>query len=249
MNDVLLTGWEGTVGSSLLEYLKGKGMEVTCFEGDIRDNSAWEAYKTQKWKGVIHLAAIPGVRQSFEDPELYFDHNVNGTQQALDFSEKFAGKMLYASSSNAYEWYGNPYATTKKMNEVQARSKNAIGMRFHTVWPGRPDMLFKRLLNKEVAYINENHYRDWVHIDDLCNAIWTIWINFESMVNPYPVVDIGTGHMYSVSDVARIMGFQGEYRSVDPKGERRHTKANIEPLLKFGWTPTRNIINEAGNYK
>jgi len=39
------------------------------------------------------------------------------------------------------------------------------------------------------------------------------------------------------------MGFDGEYRSENPQGERVHTKANIEYLLKLGWTPQRNILN------
>lgn len=246
--DILLTGWEGTVGSSLLEHLTNRGENVTCFEGDIRDKSAWEQYKTQHWN-IIHLAAIPGVRASFEDPEMYYDHNVNGTARMLEFADKWANKTLYASSSNAYEWYGNPYASTKKMNEIQASGSRAIGMRFHTVWPGRPDMLFKKLLNKEVTYINEHHYRDWIHVDDLCAGICTIYDNFDSMLLQYPVVDIGTGHAYPVSEVARLMGYDGEYVKEAPRGERTVTKANIEPLLKFGWTPKRNIINEAGDYK
>jgi UDP-glucuronate 4-epimerase len=247
--NILLTGWEGTVGSSLLEFLKLKGQHVTCFEGDIRDKDAWEQYKTKQWNGLIHLAAIPGVRKSFENPEEYYDNNVNGTARAFEFADKWVDKTLYASSSNAYEWYGNPYASTKKMNEIQAVGRRAIGMRFHTVWPGRPDMLFKKLLNKEVTYINQHHYRDWIHIDDLCEGIWTIWSNFESMIDPYPVVDIGTGHAYPVAEVARLMGYDGEYVTEAPRGERTVTKANIEPLLEFGWTPKRNIINEASDYK
>lgn len=246
-----MTGTEGTVGSSLLKFMREKNYEIVEFQGDIRDKAAWNVYDYGGgyWDGVIHLAAIPGVRRSFKEPEYYFDVNVNGTQNALDFARRCNAKILYASSSNAYEWWGNPYAATKKMNEIQAQHYNAIGMRFHTVWPGRPDMLFMKLLNKEVTYVNENHYRDWIHIDDLCEAILIIFEKFYILKKDYSVLDIGTGHATPVSEVARVMGFDGEYRLENPTGERVITKANIEPLLSVGWTPKRNILNEASNFK
>lgn len=247
--NILITGWEGTVGSHLLRYLEDEGHNVTCFKGDIREPHAWKTYETRIWHALIHLAAIPGVRRSFEEPELYYDHNVNGTGLAFQFADSFAEKTLYASSSNAYEWWGNPYAATKKMNEIQAMGRKAIGMRFHTVWPGRPDMLFKKLANNEVTYINMNHHRDWIHISDLCKAILMLLQNFDTVLENNPVVDIGTGNAYSVAEVAKQMGFVGEYRLDNPKGERVHTKANINPLLDIGWKPERIITNEAGNFK
>ena len=246
---ILLTGWEGTVGSHLLKYLKNKDYEVTTFEGDICEWDNWIKYVDRKWDGLIHLAAIPGVRRSFEEPEFYYKNNVEGTANAIEFADTVCNKMLYASSSNSYEWWGNPYAATKRMNELQAKGHRAVGMRFHTVWPGRPDMLFQKLVNDEVTYINENHYRDWIHVDDLCEAICTIYENFDIILKSDPVIDIGTGHSTPVAEVARVMGFDGEYRKVDPAGERKKTQANVEPLLKLGWTPKRNILNEARNFK
>ena len=124
--NILITGWEGTVGGHLLRYLEDEGHNVTCFKGDIREPHAWKTYETKIWHALIHLAAIPGVRRSFEEPELYYDHNVNGTGLAFQFADSFVEKTLYASSSNAYEWWGNPYAATKKMNEIQAMGLSLI---------------------------------------------------------------------------------------------------------------------------
>ncbi|HAW03321.1 MAG TPA: hypothetical protein DCW83_01465 [Saprospirales bacterium] len=244
---ILLTGWEGCVGSNLSKFLENKGNTVVHFDGDIVQWSEWHKYNKytgDKWDMLIHLAAIPGVRRSFEEPEFYYENNVVGTENALKFGDLFCKKVLYASSSNAYEWWGNPYAATKKMCELLAtKSSNAKGMRFHTVWPGRDDMLYKKLEKKEVTYINSQHYRDWIHIDDLCAAIWTISINW-SMIDE-TVLDIGTGKAFRVLDMAQnIFNYEGEIRDENPKGERIKTQANVDYLYRLGWSPKKSILDE-----
>lgn len=246
---ILLTGWEGCVGSALSTYLKADGHTIEHFDGDIRDWQKWIPYVGEKWDALIHLAAIPGVRKSFEIPEEYYDHNVNGTTNALAFGSMVCAKHLYASSSNAYEWYGNPYAATKKMCEVAAeRHPNAKGMRFHTVWPGRDDMLFKKLSRGEVSYINANHYRDWIHIDDLCNAILTILTNWGNIDKK--VLDIGTGTTFNVLEMAeQVFGWTGEIRYENPAGERVKTQADVDYLYELGWKPEKDIFNEGIDFK
>lgn len=244
---VLITGSDGMIGSRLTKYLTEKydqgPDQVDQFEGEISNPIAWQKYQGIDYDFVIHLAGQAGVRTSFEDPDGYFRTNVDGTQCALDFAEQCGAKTLYASSSNAYEWWGNPYAATKKINEVQARGKQAIGMRFHTVWPGRDDMLFRKLERNEVEYININHTRDFIHVWDLIQAIQILIDRFNVVIKTDPVVDIGTGQSVSILDVARMYGFDGEERSENPAGEREKTEADVNWLLKLGWEPEYNILN------
>jgi len=240
---ILLTGAAGCVGSHLLTFLQDRKARVTCFAGDIREWQEWSRYLDTKWDYLIHLAAIPGVRRSFEEPEFYYDNNVNGTHNALTFGRMACERVLYASSSNAYEWWGNPYAATKKMCEEIARvdGRRFKGMRFHTVWPGRDDMLYKKLERGEVSYINANHHRDWIHVDDLCEAIWTIMSNFNDIRER--VLDIGTGQAFNVLEMAeKRFQWEGEIRTENPKGERIKTRANVQYLYDLGWTPKNNII-------
>lgn len=243
---VLVTGSDGMVGSHLVDKLKSKGYTVIPFGDDknILNWSDWCSIEDDDIHFIIHLAALAGVLPSFEDPEKYYDVNVNGTRNMLEFAEcQNNVKILYASSSNAYEWWGNPYAATKKMNEIQCEDYFSIGMRFHTIWPGRQDMLYRKLENGEVTYINRGHYRDFVHVDDVTDAICILIANFDVAEIKQNVYDIGTGHATPVEEVARVMGFDGEYRDDNPPGERVHTKANIEALLKLGYTPKWNILN------
>ena len=240
---VLVTGSDGMVGSRLVKFLKNSDCTVYEFgeDRDVRSRRDWQTYRGLDFDYIIHLAALAGVRPSFDNPELYYDVNVNGTRNMLEFAKSNESRILYASSSNAYEWSGNPYATTKKMNEIQCENYPAIGMRFHTIWPGRDDMLFKKLKRGEVTYINNNHYRDFIHVDDIIQAIWILMKRFVDV--EHKVVDIGTGHVVPVREVAEVMGYKGEYVDENPTGERVHTKANIEPLLRLGFTPKWNILD------
>ena len=258
--NILITGAEGCVGSRLKEVFEENGYVVTAFEGDVRLWSDWAKYSEPsgssnrtilrpEWDGLIHLAAIAGVRRSFDEPEFYYDNNVNGTRNALNFADQFCNKHMYASSSNAYEWWGNPYAATKKMCEVMAVDyPQSKGMRFHTVWPGREDMLYRKLQKGEVTYINNNHWRDWIHREDLCNAILTIYQNWDKVDKK--VLDIGTGKTFRVAEMAKtIFGFDGEFRDENPKGERVKTQADVEYLYNLGWKPTKDILDESMHTK
>jgi nucleoside-diphosphate-sugar epimerase len=238
MMSVLLTGADGMIGSHLKKYLRGEGYNVIEFEGDVCDPDNWKRYTKTDY--LIHLAAFAGVRLSVEKPQVFYHNNVFGMKNAIKYVKRTKTKFLYASSSNAKEWWSNPYATTKIMNELQAEELEwSVGMRFHTVWPGRDDMLYKMLERKEVTYINGNHYRDFIHVDDLCSGILTIMDNYGKVDR---IVDIGTGHATPVLEVAKKFGFDGEVRYTPTPHERVKTCADIEYLLRLGWTPTRNIL-------
>lgn len=246
---VIITGTEGCVGSHLTQFLRARNIEVVEFQGDITSWDDWMGYAHTKFDILIHLAAIAGVRRSFSEPEFYYHNNVNGTDNALAFGSMVCDKVLYASSSNAYEWWGNPYAATKMMCEVLGRHHdNAKGMRFHTVWPGRDDMLYKKLSKGEVEYINGNHSRDWIHVNDLCNAILTVIENWSTIDKK--VLDFGTGNTFNVLEMAQtIFNWTGEIRDENPQGERVKTQADVQYLYDLGWKPEKDILDESCHTK
>jgi len=238
MKTVLLTGAEGMIGSYLKEYLIENDYSVTSFEGDVCNQKEWNKYDRHDY--VIHLAAFAGVRDSINNPERFYDNNVGGMECAVNFVQGTKTKFLYASSSNAKEWWTNPYAATKKMNELQAQAlSRSVGMRFHTVWPGREDMLYRMLEQGRVKYINAEHFRDFIHVEDLCSAIFTIMKNYNKIDS---VVDIGTGLTVPVLLLAQKFGFEGEIRYDATPNERKVTVADIEYLTKLDWKPTKDIL-------
>ena len=230
-----MTGHHGYIGSHLAPYLEEKGHIVYGYNGDVRKfNSRYHRYGFDM---VIHLAALVGVRKSLDEQEEYWDVNVNGTKAVFDWCKEHNAKCLYASSSNAIEWWTNPYAMTKKVNEHDG--KDFVGFRPHTVFPGREDMLYDRMKNnpKSVKYINSQHCRDWTHIEDLCSGLFTLIENYDIIVGK--VIDIGTGESISLKEVAAKMMpmYAPQINFANPPHERVTTCADTTILKELGWTP------------
>lgn len=126
---------------SLAQEGKWKG-EFHFVKGDIRDRELIrDLFAQYAFDGVIHLAAMAGVRVSIDDPGLYYDVNVKGTLALLDGAvgrlntarvNKPAPTFVFASTSSVY---GNtkivpfvpedqcdrplaPYAASKRASEL-----------------------------------------------------------------------------------------------------------------------------------
>jgi UDP-glucuronate 4-epimerase len=145
---------------------------------------------------VCHLAARAGVRASLENPLLYTDVNIRGTQNMLESAKEHGVRdFIFASSSSVY---GNtkeipfteeqridepisPYAATKKATELLAYTyhhqygMHCTALRYFTVYGpwGRPDMslyLFTKAILEEKPIDVYNHgkmKRDFTFIDDI----------------------------------------------------------------------------------
>ncbi len=172
--------------------------------GDIRDASFLEncGKKNQfnQDTTLVHLAAMAGVRPSIQNPSLYVDVNVVGTQNLFELCRKFGmTKVVYASSSSVYgesktvpfseeQSVDNPispYAATKKSNELMAHTyfhlfnMTMIGLRFFTVYGARqrPDLAihkFARMISTGEAipfYGDGSTRRDYTFIDDIIDGV------------------------------------------------------------------------------
>ena len=163
---VLVTGGAGFVGSTLVDRLLAEGREVVVLDGfdpfyaealkrenlaaamgarnfrlevgDLRDPAA-VARAVEGCDGVVHLAALAGVRPSLERPAEYADVNVRGTAIVAEAMLR-AGvrRMVFASSSSVYgereqasgpfresdpvERPVSPYAATKRAGELLLHS-------------------------------------------------------------------------------------------------------------------------------
>ena len=186
---------------------------------------------------VIHLAGKSGLRGSVTDPGPYWTHNVEASRKL--FTAFKNTKILYASSSSAYEPGLNPYAASKFMVE-QIAPDNALGMRFHTVYSNTPrqGMFLDKLLKGELKYITD-HSRDFIHIEDLCDAIELILDK-----DLTGIIDIGNGESIPIQSLAS--GWPIHLNTVH---ERKVTKANIEILQNLGFKPKYNIKKFLTNKK
>ena len=90
-----------------LNYLSKKwGKErVRFIRGDIRDKELINSLvSNSNIKGCIHLAALKSVPNSFTNPDLYLDVNVNGTKTLLDAISGFGiEKFIFSSTAAVYK--------------------------------------------------------------------------------------------------------------------------------------------------
>ena len=239
MNDlkVLVTGHKGFIGKHVFDFLS----DIFDVDGLDRpdDIENFVDVGCADYDIIIHLAAYAALRDSVDNPEKFWENNVEKSKPIFDYCRKYNTRLLYASSAGAYGWWRNPYAMTKKVNELMA-PPNSVGMRFFNVWAeegSRDDMLYEMLKQGTAKYITR-HKRDWVHVHDVVRAIcYLIPDKFRG------VLDIGTGTNYSVLQLAERMGRGDLPIKEDTPGEPDSLCADITQLTKLGWFPTIDIMS------
>ncbi len=159
-----------------LAQLEGKP-GFTFHRLDITDRPALErsTFHVQRFDAVINLAARAGVRQSVENPWVYFETNVTGTLNLLELCREYGvRKFILASTSSLYgsaqrssvptfqpfredmntDGPLSPYAASKKAAEALCYTYHylygvdVIVLRYFTVYgpAGRPDMSLFRFV-------------------------------------------------------------------------------------------------------
>ena len=232
--NILLTGSEGFVGSNLKTYLENSvDANIHCLDLQFGDDLL-TCILPDNIDLVIHLAGLSGVRQSLDNPTEYWKQNVIVTQRIFDSYKD--SRIMYASSSTAKEPWRNPYAFSKFSLEQLAPEKS-LGMRFTTTYGpnAREKMLIPSIIRNDVDYINIDHSRDFIHIEDLCRAIITLIDK-----NEYGILDIGTGVTNKLTDIMEYckMSYRG---AIGSEIERKDNKADTSNLTKYGWKPKINL--------
>jgi nucleoside-diphosphate-sugar epimerase len=88
-------------------------------------------------------------------------------------------------------------------------------------------MFFDKLLNNKLEYVTR-HYRDFVHLHDVIDAI-NILIEANHV---YGVLDIGTGTPVKIQDLVSNLPIQ-----MSTPTERQYTCANLEKMKALGYKP------------
>ncbi len=162
-------------------------------EGDVAQLAG------EKFDGIINLAARAGVRASVDNPWLFYETNLMGTLNLLEFCRKNGvSKFLLASTSSIYganpkyptpETESSseplqPYAASKKAAEVLAHSYHYLHsidvsvVRYFTVYgpAGRPDLAMFRfcqwISEGRPVRVNGNgeQSRGFTYLDDIARG-------------------------------------------------------------------------------
>lgn len=232
--NILITGHKGYIGSRLFSELS-LSHKVTGIDKKDGEDLLFCNFPHEHFDAIIHLAGLSGVRESIKDPSAYWMNNIEASRRLFEAYPDT--RILYASSSSAYEPDLNPYAASKfVLEELAERYPNTLGMRFHTVYSDscpRENMFFNKLLNGTLEYVT-SHYRDFVHLNDVISAIKILLL--QPKVNG--TIDIGTGNPIKIQDLARELPVR-----LNTPGERQFTCADTEKLKLLGWKPKYSVEN------
>jgi UDP-glucuronate 4-epimerase len=256
---ILVTGGAGFIGSHLCEHLLKMNHQVVCvdnfnsfyypgikernissvknnkgfslFKADIRNRDELaDILKKSKPELIIHLAAMPGVRPSIENPFLFFDVNVTGTLVVLETMRSFGiNKMIFASSSSVYgnnskvpfsesdpvENQISPYASSKRACELLCYTYHSLYkfdifcLRFFTVYGPRqrPDLAIHKftsriLENKPIQVFGDgNTSRDYTYISDIIDGIY----NSVTRLKGFDIYNLGESRTISLSNMIETL--------------------------------------------
>lgn len=294
----IVTGGAGFIGSNLVDLLIEENHEVividnfssgkkeNCnekakyFELDISDYSNFEDLKSilQGADGIFHLAALPRVQESIDNP-LHFEKNntlstINILKACADVNIK---RLVYSASSSAY---GNtmqlpskeedpvdpisPYAMQKYYGEVACKmfanvyGIETVSLRYFNVYGERQSLegayalvmcvFARQRLNNEPLTIRG----DGEQRRDFTHVKDIARANLLAMhsdkVGSGEVINIGNSDNRSVNQIAEMIG--GPTVNVDPVVEPRETLAdNSKAKDLLGWSPVIIIEEWVPKYK
>lgn len=268
--NILLIGYTGFIGKVLNEQLKKNSLNYNIFYFDsknhrIEDKSSLSNYDFLNINHVFHLAGKSSVIESWSSTHDFFQTNVIGTINILEFCKRnkcnltFLSSYLYGipKSLPIYETAPlkcmNPYAQTKYLSELNcdfyAKNYNieiVILRLFNAYGPGQsnnfliPTIIEQTLSDKqEKLFINDlAPKRDFVYIDDIVRAL------IASINKKSDTYNISSGISYSVKEIIDIVfkltGIKKEIIEQNKirKNEINDLYGNYDKIKKdFNWEP------------
>jgi nucleoside-diphosphate-sugar epimerase len=199
------------------------------WESQIADCRLQIVNRRLPFDAVINLAARAGVRQSVENPWVYFETNVTGTLNLLELCREFGVKKFVLASTSSLYGKDNPmpyredadtnhplspYAASKKAAEALCYTYHYLYgidvtvFRYFTVYgpAGRPDMSLFRFVQwisegrPVTVYGDGQQSRDFTYVDDIARG--TI-----AGLKPlgYEVINLGSDQPVVLMDAIRLV--------------------------------------------
>lgn len=208
-------------------------------EIDISKPEIMDLEFTKPPKALLNLAARAGVRQSVENPWIYYESNCIGTLNMLELCRKLdIQKFVLSSTSSLYGAHKaspfsedlstdnplSPYAASKKAAESLCFSYHHLYgiditvLRYFTVYgpAGRPDMSifrFARWISEGQSLNvtgNGNQERDFTYVDDVAEG--TILA-----MKPlgYEIINLGSDNPLSINQaIAKLENIIGKKANI-----------------------------------
>ncbi|MFH1584675.1 MAG: NAD-dependent epimerase/dehydratase family protein [Patescibacteria group bacterium] len=292
MKTYIVTGGAGFIGSHLVDGLLLKGARVVVIDNlftgkkqnlnpkakfikmDIRSPRLGRVFRRERPYGVFHLAAIPRVPISVEDPVGTSDVNITGTVNVFRAAKDAEAKrVVFASSSSVYgdqkklplrETMApnplSPYGLQKLVGEQFAvlfrdlYKFPVVCLRYFNVYGPRIDFDsgYSLVLGKFLKQHSEGKpltiYGDGKQTRGFCYVEDVVAATQKGMTSSKmrggEVINVGQSVSTSVEELARLIGGEVQYFPPRP-GDVRHTKADMRRAKRLlNWEP--NVTFEEG---
>ena len=286
----LVTGGAGFIGSNLVDRLIRDGHEVTVIDNessDAHDHFYWNTssnnYKYdindytmvhKLYEGVdtvFHLAALSDIVPSITHPVSYYESNVTGTLNVLEFSRKYkVKKIVYAASSSCYgipkKYPTNekeklnpeyPYALTKKIAEdlvlhwSNVYNLNCTSLRLFNVYGPRVKNLndygamFGIFLAQKIAKKPLTVVGDGKQSRDFTYVTDVCEAFYKAAKNNKKninqIFNVGSGATIQINKIVKLLNSEKDFIPKRP-GEPQKTFADIKKIKKYlKWKPRVKI--------
>jgi nucleoside-diphosphate-sugar epimerase len=283
MAKCLVTGHKGYIGSKVFKKLEELGHEVMGidlqeevpkdilfylkeYDGEHTLKGGFHPHFSNfKPEYVFHLACIPRVAYSVEEPVKTMENNVLISSYVLNFARKVGAKRVIYSGSSSVVGNGNgptsPYGLQKLISEMECKvysdlyGLDTVSLRYFNVYSPcqRADNPYATAVANWMRAIrcNTNPFitgdgtqrRDMAYVDDVVEAN-IFAMNYEESFGGKHF-DIGTGTNISLNQIKEIVQTYHPdvvFDYVAPrKGDVYTSLANIQPLMNLGWAPTVSL--------
>ena len=273
MSKCIVTGHMGFIGSELFSTLKTAGHEVMGIDlkdgNDIlevlREDKIEQKYLDFKPDYIFHLACIPRVAYSVENPVATMRNNVLAGSLTLNYAKNVGAKRLIYAGSSSVVGNGNgpasPYALQKLVTEQECRiysqlyEIDTVTLRYFNVYSeskmdGNPYATavakwrysIKNGINPFITGDGEQR-RDMAYLKDIVSANIFAMEQTENFNGEF--FDIGTGSNISLNEIKEIILKNNpkiKFDYMPPRsGDVMLTKADVEKIKKLGWKPSMSI--------
>jgi len=267
MKKVLITGSDGFIGNRLYHELAG--YEVTTFDVNNGCVASHDFIDTEV-SHIFHLAALTSAPESWARPYDYYNVNVMGTVNVLEYCRMIGASMTYVTTYP----YGVPqYIPIDELhpctpNTIYNHSKySAEGicrfysenynvsitvLRLFNVYGGGqstsfliPHIIKQALFSPEIEVMDLEPKRDYVYISDVIDAL-----RLTTGKSGFSVYNIGSGESKSVQEVCDyVVNIIGTTKPIVSTGRKRKNEvtdiqADISKIRhELYWVPKTSFID------
>lgn len=256
MSKWCIIGGAGFIGSHIVNKLNNKGEDVVVIDnlisgvkdfipedvtfewGDIRSQKDMDRiFKKYSFDRVINLAAQPYIPKCYDDPELFFETNANGTLNVIRACEKYGVRrfLQYASAEEYGTQKGkisedvaihpqSTYGVSKVAADYLCRVRHresgleALALRQFNCYGPRetheyviPEIISQLDTSNVVHLGNIRAERDFLYVEDAAEYALELIEKGE----PGEIYNLGSSECISIENLAHLIGSLMGHDKVD----------------------------------